>query len=64
MTQPGRGFVDTGKALGTVQQRAAGGAPSGGGFYLPAATASWRLRLLRTADMSDAAIGSIRCRTA
>lgn len=31
-----------------------------GNFYLPAATASWRLRLLRTADMSDAAIASIR----
>ena len=31
-----------------------------GSFYLPAATASWRLRLLRTADMSDAAIASIK----
>ena len=35
----------------------------GGNFYLPAATASWRLRLLRTADMSDAAIASIKCAT-
>ncbi len=53
--QPERGFVDAGGGAPAAQSAAAGG-----GFYAPAATASWRLRLLRTADMSDAAIASIR----
>ncbi|KAK9831878.1 hypothetical protein WJX81_004455 [Elliptochloris bilobata] len=51
------GFVDPSKVPGAAQRR------RDGGFYLPAATASWRLRLLRTADMSDAAIASIRVPT-
>ncbi len=54
--QPERGFVDAGGGAPAPQSTA-----GGGGFYAPAATASWRLRLLRTADMSDAAIASIRC---
>ena len=52
--QPERGFVEPGGSSAAVPRRREGN------FYLPAATASWRLRLLRTADMSDAAIASIR----
>ena len=52
--QPERGFVEPGgSSVATPRRRE-------GNFYLPAATASWRLRLLRTADMSDAAIASIK----
>ncbi len=44
-----------------AQQLAAEGAGRPGGRYVPSATASWRLNLLRSGDVPDSLLASVKC---